>query len=395
MADPRPLRVAQLITTLARGGAQATVLASRQMSEHGVDVTILAGPDDPGEGTHWRELAAGRDRVIEIPTLRRALDPVADLRTLYWLVGWLRSNRPDVLHTHSSKAGVLGRVAAAMSGVPVVHTVHGWSFAGPGHQGLAGRIITTAVVWLERLLARLSGALIVVTPLDADQGVANRIGHPDQYRVVRSGVDLDRPRSGRRRREHVREQLDVSDRFVVGTVGRLAAQKDLATLVEAFALAVGQDDDFARDATLLIVGDGPDRQALETLAERNGVADRTVFLGQRCDAAELVAAFDTFALTSRWEGLPRTLVEAMAASVPVVATPVGGIPELVRNEETGLLVDPGEPRALAVALQRLHREPELVESMTRRADDEVGEFSDQGMRQKLGLVWSELAVGPS
>ncbi len=391
MHDDPPIRVAQLITTLARGGAQATVLASRDMTDHGAAVTILAGLDDPGEGTHWTDLGHTGGAVVEVPTLHRSLRPLADVQTLWWLVRWLRSTRPDVLHTHSSKAGVLGRIAASVTRVPVAHTVHGWSFAAPGRRGRPERVVAAGVALIERLLALLSDALVVVTPLDIDQGLANRIGRRDQYRLIRSGVELDRPRAGHQRRDELRAELGIGDRFVVGTVGRLAAQKDLGTLLDAFGAAAGRDADFARDAILVIVGDGPDRRQLEHRAEEAGIGARAVFLGQRSDAAELIAAFDAFALTSRWEGLPRTIVEAMAASVPVVATSVGGVAELVRDGETGILVAPGATNAIASALRRLYHDPDLARSLATRAAAEVDAFSAQRMRHELGRMWSELA----
>lgn len=387
-----PLRVAQLITTLARGGAQATLLASRDMADHGATVTILAGLDDPGEGTYWCDLETPDDRVVEVPILHRALHPVADIRTLYWLVRWLRSTRPDVLHTHSSKAGALGRLAAAISRVPVVHTVHGWSFAAPGRKGRLERVVAKAVIALERALAHLSGALIVVTPLDIEQGLANGIGRPDQYRLVRSGVELDRPRAARHKRQELREQLGLDDSFVVGTVGRLAAQKDLGTLIEAFAIAE-RDGNFEQEAVLAIVGDGPDRHRLEAQSKSAGIGQQTIFLGQRPDAAELVAAFDAFVLTSLWEGLPRTIVEAMAASVPVIATQVGGVEEIVRDGETGFLVAPGDAAGVARAISCLRRDPGVGQRVAARAGDEVNAFSAERMRHDLGLVWSELTLG--
>ena len=392
MARSEPLRVAQLITTMARGGAQATVLASRDMLEHGADVTILAGRDDTGEGTHWPELDRCDGRVVSVPTLHRAPRAIADLRTLWWLIRWLKATRPDVLHTHSSKAGVLGRVAAAVSGVPVVHTVHGWSFAAPGRNGHLDRLIEVGVTLLERALARLSDALVVVTPLDLEAGLAKRVGQAGQYRLVRSGVELEQPRLGRQRRDELRHELGLDDRFVVGTVGRLAAQKDLGTLVEGFAAIVERSDGFARDAVLVIVGEGPDRESLERLAESAGVHSRTVFVGHRDDAAQLVAAFDVFALTSRWEGLPRTIVEAMAALVPVVATSVGGVGEIVRDEETGILVAPGGAAEVARALGRLWADPDLGRRLAASAEHAVSEFSADRMRRDLGRVWSELAA---
>lgn len=393
--------VAQIITTLARGGAQATVLASLGLDERepspGPTITVLAGPDDPGEGTHWAELAASDlgatgVRLIEVPSLRRRLAPLDDLRAAVWLWRWLRANRPDVAHTHSSKAGVLGRLAAMAAGVPVVHTVHGWSFApsspGGGHsariapRAAIARLARAATIGVERLLARRSAALVVVTPIDAETGLANGIGRPEQYQVVRSGIDLAGPRRGRAERGRIRSEYGFDGRFVVGTVGRLAAQKDLATLIRGFAKA-----DVA-DGLLVIVGDGPDRADLETLAAELLDRDRYRFLGARPDAARLVAAFDAFGLTSRWEGLPRTLIEAVAAGVPVVTTPVGGIREIIVHRSTGTLVDVGDEAAVAAALVDLVDGPDDAQRQAVRAAEGIERFSAETMRSDLIALWA-------
>ena len=395
--------MAQIITTLGRGGAQATVLASRDMAGHGIDVTVLAGPDDPGEGTSWDELAGG-GAVVEVPALHRAVNPVADGRATAWLAAWLRANRPHVVHTHSSKAGVVGRLAAAAAGIPAVHTahtVHGWSFApqlaphrGAGWGG-GGKIrqamIGAAKVNLERALARSTGALVVVTPLDRDQGLAVGVGRADQYRLVRSGVDLSAPRRGRDRRARMRAELGMAGCFVVGTVGRLVAQKDLRTLIDAYAMSTTSPGIGGGRGRLVLVGDGPERVELEARARAAGLGDEVVFCGHRADAAELVAAFDVFALPSRWEGLPRALVEAVAAGVPVVATPVGGVAELVRHGQTGTLVPPADAAALAEALRDHARRPGRYRCQAARAEAGIDGFSQERMRDALARLWFDLA----
>jgi glycosyltransferase involved in cell wall biosynthesis len=412
------LRVAQIVTTLSRGGAQATVLESRQMASHGIEVTILAGPDDPGEGTHWAELRQAGAAVIEVPFLRRPVDPPADLRALACLTGWLRANRPDVVHTHSAKAGVVGRLAAAMAGIPAVHTVHGWTFAALGAEDqpsvgpwsdlgpwwsiqpwwcarqrseararLRAEAGRRAVIVGERGLAHLSRALVVVSPVDAETGLAHGIGRPEQYWVVRSGIDLSQPRSSASRRGAVRAELGWTGRFVVGTVARLAPQKDLATLIGGFAQAR------MPGGLLVIVGDGPQRQALETLASQSGAGDRICFLGQRHDAVRIVAGFDIFALTSRWEGLPRSMVEAAAAGVPVVATGVGSVPEVIRPGQTGTLIPVADPGALAAVLTSVATHPAGIHRMAQRAASEVEMFSAHKMRSDLARLWFEVATG--
>lgn len=379
--------MAQLVTTLARGGAQATVLGSSHDWGPGVEVTVLAGPDDPGEGTYWSDAARHGIPTRVVPRLHRPLAPRSDAAAVRWLVSWLRRVRPDVLHTHSAKAGLLGRVAASLAGVPVVHTVHGWS-ASSILDGRAAGARRRAIIEVERFLARRSRALVVVTSMDAEEGLRLGIGRPEQYRVIRSGISLSAPGDGVLRRAPLREQLGLSGRFVVGTVGRLADQKNMSTLLEGFA-AAGLENGY-----LVIVGDGPRRLDLKRQAASLGLDGRVRFLGHRPDAAQLVATFDVFVSTSRWEGLPRTIIEAIAADVPVIATPVGGVPEVVQHGLTGTLVAVDDPEAVAQALRARVRHPHSFSEMAAVAAARVEEFSEERMRADLISLWRQVASRP-
>lgn len=381
--DDRPIRVAQIVTTLARGGAQATVMASVDMADRGIEVTVVSGPDVPPEGVF--DLSG--HPLVTVPDLHRAIHPVSDAAALWWLTRWLRTARPDLVHTHSSKAGLIGRVAARRAGIPVVHTVHGWSFSPHAEPGLRSRTVRAGAIALERWAAGWTRTLVVVTPLDAEVGVAAGIGDPTRYRLVRSGVDLTVPRAGRAAREATRAELGLTGRFVVGTVGRLAAQKDPATLVIGFARAA------VADSVLVIVGDGPMRAEVTAVAEAAGVADRTLFLGHRDDAAGIVGTFDLFVSTARWEGLPRALIEAIAAQVPVAVTPVGGVTEVVEPGRTGRLVPVGSADAVAAAIVDVHRRPGPALRMAAQAAGGVARFDHEQMRSDLAHLWRSTVAG--
>ena len=369
------------MTTLARGGAQATVLSSADMADRGIEVTVLAGPDDPGEGTHWEEAGAAGVRLVQIPRLRRAVSPTDDARALHQLIRWLRAARPHVVHTHSGKAGALGRLAARAVGIPAVHTVHGWSCGATGRR----QPVPHPLVVVERALAPCCEALVVVTPQDAEVGLRHGIGNRAQYRVIRSGIELAVPRSAAAQRDAIRAELGLGDQLVIGTIARLSPQKDVATLVAGF------DQAALAEAVLVVVGDGPLRPELEAEIDQRRFGDRVRLLGRRHDAARLVAAFDLFALTSRWEGLPRTVIEAMAAGVPVVATPVGGVAEVVRPAETGTLVPVGRPDAVATAIRTFAADPVPARAMARQAAESVDEFDVEVMRDRLAELWCNVA----
>lgn len=382
MTEPNPLRVVQIVTTLARGGAQATVMASSEtevMAADGVDVSVLAGPDVTAEGSWWDDPAIERIVVDAVPHLVRRPAPVRDLAALWWLVRELRRRRPDVVHTHSAKAGVLGRLAALAAGRPVVHTVHGW---GPLHSTRPTvRWVCAAV---ERTLARRVRALVLVGSADVEMARRWRIGREERFRVIRSGVEVPAESSLAGLRLQARRQLGLDGRFVVGMVGRLAFPKDQRTLIEAFRLAG------LADATLVLVGDGPDRPELERFIATETELDIRL-VGSRADGAELVAGFDVAVHSSRWEGMPRTVVEAAAVGVPLVVSNVGSVAELVEDGFSGRLVTPGDAEAMASAIGELQRDPVAAKRLGARARDRVEPFSADRMRHELVELWCQVA----
>ena len=264
--------------------------------------------------------------------VRRSIGP-RDLAGLVELVRLLRRERPDILHASSSKAGVLGRVAGALAGVPIrIFTVHGWAFA--AHTGAARRLYR----WADRLVRPLTTVTICVSEREREAGLAAGTCDGDRTVVIPNAVDVA---GARRFRPAGRE------RPLLIAVGRLKAPKDFLTLVRA----LGKLPPDAFDA--LIVGEGPDRSRLEEEIGSLGLLGRIRLTGERRDVPELLAGADVFVLQSASEGMPVSVLEAMAAGLPVVASRVGGVPEQVDDGGTGLLVEPGDPDALAAALGRL------------------------------------------
>jgi glycosyltransferase involved in cell wall biosynthesis len=262
----RPLRVCHVITRLIVGGAQeAAIYACACVDKAEVSSTLVTGPQTGAEGD-LRRLARQLDvPIIEVSNLVREIAPVRDALALRELRRVLRDQRPDIVHTHSSKAGALGRLAARLERVPViVHTVHGWSFHDHMRRGTR-----TAYVRLERRAARWTDRIITVSTLDHDKGRAARVGNPSQYRVIHELNDLSRYAGSEQDRSTARAALGLPPTaFVVGTVGRLSEQKDPQTWVRAAARVARQ----ASAARFVMVGDGDLRIATERLAADLGLA---------------------------------------------------------------------------------------------------------------------------
>jgi glycosyltransferase involved in cell wall biosynthesis len=335
-------RVLLLVTLAETGGAQTYVAALAKALGREYDVVVAAH----GEGFH------DVPRFVPLRHLRRALDPLHDALALVELYRLFRRERPRVVHANSSKAGVLGRLAAVAARVPVrFFTVHGWAFK--AHTGIIGE----AYLWADRLMSPLTTTTICVAHGEREAGLRARTCRADRTVVIHNGVPLDVPR----RRAHPGPVMLLS-------VGRLRAPKDFVTLVRAIP---------GLEAQLRIAGDGPDRAALEAEIERLGLQDRVELLGTRTDIPELLANADVFVLATESEGLPMSVLEAMAAGLPVVASAVGGVPEVVRDGETGALVPPRDSAALAEALGRIVADPALR--------DRLGEAGRQRVQSEFSL----------
>ena len=298
-----------------------------------------------------RTFRAAGNRV-ELLSMVRAVHPWRDALALARLISRFRAWRPDVVHTHSSKAGFLGRCAARIAQVPhVVHTPHCFSFC--METSAAARRTCLA---LERLAGRWTDQIICVCRAERDQAVAHRVAPETRLVVVENGIAGAPTATAVADRARLRRELGVpADAFVVGTIGRLCRQKGHRYLVAA-ARTVSEQ---VPSAWFVFVGDGERCGSLQNLAVQSGIAEQCIWTGHREDAARLLPAFDAVALPSLWEALPYSLLEAMAAGLPVVVTTAGGMPDAVGAAEAGLVVAPKAPEALAAALCRLALQPEL------------------------------------
>jgi glycosyltransferase involved in cell wall biosynthesis len=357
----RRVKILRVIARLNMGGpALHVAYLTAGLRERGYDTTLVAGSLARGEDS-MAFVADARDvEIVRIDELGREISPLRDLVATLRLAWLIRKERPDILHTHTAKAGTVGRVAALLAGRRgppiVVHTFHGHVL-----RGYFGPLRSSFFRLLERWLAARTTALIAVSPQVRDDLVALGIAPRERFAVIRLGIELgERVAAEQNGRDESRRYLGIGpDRFAVGWIGRMTAVKRTDDVLVAFKRL--QEEGV--DAVLCMVGDGPDRPQLERRAHELGVVRDTLFLGYQEEVAPFYAAFDALVLPSSNEGTPVSAIEALAAGRPVVATRVGGVPDVVVEGEDGFLVEPGATDHLADRLAELARDPELRERM--------------------------------
>jgi glycosyltransferase involved in cell wall biosynthesis len=317
--------------------------------------------------------------------------PLKDVVALFKMVRIIRHGRYDIVHTHTAKAGFLGRVAARIAGVPhVVHTVHGVTF----HEHV-NPLLRRVYVLLEKVGARFCEVMITVGEDVKQKYLAEAIGHRDQYVTIPSGIDLAPFAAAREspadRRESLRGELGFGpEDVVVGVVSRLEPRKGHRFLIEAFSR-------LAPDLPCLkalVVGEGPQRRELEERVRRAGLANRFVFAGYREDVARVIATFDVAVLTSLWEGLPRVLVEYAMLEKPTVTFAVEGACEIVEDGRSGYIVEPKDVDALVDRLRRLVVNGADRRSFGRRARQRVEErWSVDLMVERISQLYEDVDAG--
>jgi glycosyltransferase involved in cell wall biosynthesis len=343
------VRVLRIIARLNVGGpALHASLLTERLDPGRYDSLLVAGSQGPWEGNYLALHQRPRERLVHLPALGREIS-VRDATALVALLRLIRRERPLIVHTHTAKAGALGRLAAWLARVPVVvHTYHGHVF-----RGYFSPAKTRFFVALERWLARRTDRLLSVSPQVRRELLDLGIGTPERSAVVPLGLDLD-PFLNGGGPGRLRRELGIEPAApVVAIVARLVLIKAHEVFLEAASIVSRRRP----DARFLVVGDGERRAELEALVDRLALGGAVHFLGWRRDLPAIYGDVDVVALTSRNEGSPVSLIEAMAAGRPVVATRVGGVPDLVEHGVNGYLAEPDQPAALAEALLALLTDP--------------------------------------
>ncbi len=376
-AEPRILRV---ITRLNVGGpATHVLLADRGLRERGWQTLLLHGQVEPDEAEV--DLSSVDVPMLRIPTLARPIRPVADARAFAAVVRAIRRHRPQIIHSHLSKAGLIARSAAmASSSAARVHTFHGTVFG-----GYFGDRSSAAIVRAERFLGAHTSRVIALSERQEDELIEHRIAPSERIRIVPLGLDLGR--FGQLDRASARARLaEPPDAFLVVSIGRLVPIKRIDRLVRAFAILAGM----VSNARLVIVGDGAERAGLESLVAELGISARVRFAGWQADTPAWYAAADAVALTSDREGTPLTLIEAAAAGRPSVAGDVGGVADVVIDGLTGFVVGPADEAAFADRLGRLAVDPELRQRLGQAAPERAQAFAGERLVDDLDRLYREI-----
>jgi len=392
MHNGKRIKVLQIITRLDRGGSAKVVL---ELAAH-LDRRVFAAEIISGLTIHPQEriddyMKRTGIKVRFLPALQRELSWHNEVLATISLYRLIREIKPDLVHTHSSKAGILGRLATKLNGISaIVHSPHGHVF-----YGYFGRAKTGLFIFLERLSAFWTDNIFTLTEVGKADHIALRIAPQKKFISVPCGIDLQRfqrtmdldSRSQLALQRQKKDELGFAEKSpIIGTIARLVPIKGQSDFLVAAAKTVHEFP----NAAFVIVGEGELKASLMAQAKKLGIDQQTYFLGQRSDIAEILATFDLFVLPSHNEGLGRVLLEAMAMGKPIVATTVGGIPEIVKNQETGILVPPHAPDRLAEAISYLLKNPTLGATFGQRGKERVKIFDIQKMVEKIELLYHQV-----
>ncbi len=385
MSSTQKIKLAHIITRLDWGGSPdiVRILCSR-LDPAVYDITLYSGPGHNLSARTNAFLSAFRGRIVIIPELKRDVNPVSDIAAFLRLAWLLGRQRPDIVHTHTAKAGAIGRMAAFISTrAKIVHTAHGHNF-----YGYFNNLISGLIILIERVLAKITQVFIALTELEKADMLRYRVGTKENVRVIYQGLELDVITRAAVDRNRLRGSLRISDAdMVVGMVARLEPVKGCRFFVEAARQVLAQ----VPNCKFLLVGDGSLRPELERLVDGVGLKDKFIFTGWREDAAALMTVCDILVLPSLNEAVGMVLIEAQAQGIPVVATEVGGIPEVVTDGQTGSLVPPADSGALAKTIVSLLSNDQRRIYIGKQSREWVrGKFDAPVMVAKIEALYQEL-----
>jgi glycosyltransferase involved in cell wall biosynthesis len=387
----RKVRIVHILTRFVPGGAQRIVQNLVEgLDKNRYDVALIIGSEDWNDPAKKQQLQQKKVELIVVPNLVRNVNPFKDLASVFEIYGFLMKWQPDIVHTHTSKAGIVGRFAAWMAKVPVrIHTPHGHIYQpgseieGVPKQGLTLKLFLA----LERMMGSFSDRIITLTSLEQKESLALSIGRADQFVTIHNAISI--PSLDQLPGKFVtRREFKIPERaFIVGTVGRLSAVKGHFEFLQAAKLSCLENPDFH----FVLVGEGPQASRLKSWVHENGIQDRVTFLGYQEDVYKILSMYDLFVLPSLYEGFGISVLEAWAMKLPVVATAVGGVKEVVENEKDGLLVPPSNAGAMKNAIEWMKNNPEAAQKMGEAGYEKLKDrFTNQKMVEAHQTLYESL-----
>lgn len=385
----KKVKILRIIARLNIGGpAIHTILLSHELDRFGYETILVKGSEGQREG-NMMELAESRGvKPVVIPELGREIGFRNDLLAFYKLFKLIRQEKPDILHTHTAKAGTLGRIAARLAGVPVIlHTFHGHVLT-----GYFGKLKSWLFILIEKILACISTKLITLSNELKEELISMGIGNKKKFEVVPLGLELKPFIENKNHTGKFKEELGLSDNvLLVGIVGRLVPIKGHKYFLETAKIIRTQNTEHGTQIKFVIVGDGELREELEGYAKKLGISNDVIFTGFRGDLPEIYADLDIVVLTSINEGTPLSIIEAMASGKPVVATDVGGVPSFVKDGVTGFLIESGNVKSLSGAILKLLENPELRQKLGIEGQRAVFPFYDiSQLSKRINLLYTSL-----
>jgi glycosyltransferase involved in cell wall biosynthesis len=388
------IKVLHIITRFDKGGsAQNTYLTLLGLKKENFKSCLITGlsleSEMKDEEMKSKEIDIQRlesegIQFIQCPSLVRRLNIIKDFRAFFEIWKLIKKNNPLIVHTHSSKAGLLGRLAAKLAGIPItVHTPHGHVFF-----GYFGPIKTRIFIILEKLAYRITDKIVALTNREKEDHINLGIASKNKFVVIPSGVELKKFKEvPHNEKQNLKRELGIPENaLIIGTVGRLEPVKGPEFLIEAAKYIIPKYP----NTHFLFSGDGHLKQNLKKKASELGIEKNIIFLSWRDDIAKIISVYDIFVLPSLNEGMGRVLVEAMALGKPIVASNVGGIPDLVTHGKNGFLVPPKDPKEFAKYIQIFLEDKERRMKMGLTGKEIALNFSKEIMVEKINGLYKKL-----
>lgn len=380
------LKICHIITRLPVGGAQEnTLLTCEGLYKLGYDVFLISGETKGEEGTLEKRAREICKNFIIIPKLVREISPIKDMLALYKIYKILKKEKFDIVHTHTSKAGIVGRIAAKLAGAPIViHTPHGHIF-----HSYYGYIKTKIFYLLEKIAALFCDKIICLTPTEKKEHIELKIAPRTKFEVIPSGVDFDKFKNIKVNKDEVKRELGIEkEKFVVGCVSRLANIKGVNYLISAMYDIIQKN----KNVILLLVGDGPEKENLEKLTSKLNIKNYVKFLGLRYDIPPILSSFDIFVLPSLNEGMGKAIIEAQLMGLAVIGSYVGGIKDIIEEGKTGMFCPPEDSKVLSEKILYLIENPHIARYIGEEAKKNVkDEYSSKYMVEKIKELYLKYA----